>query len=82
MLSASEYETALAQAQGYAEHGAMLADYARSIGVTLCIMNPYNNRERWQTCCRIIDNHPSTTVDNRAYLLVFNNHLPKQRFCL
>lgn len=58
------------------------ADYARSVGATLCIMNPYNNRERWQTCCRIIDNHPSTTVDNRAYLLVFNNHLPKQRFCL
>ena len=32
MISPSEFEAALAQAQGYAEHGAMLADYARSIG--------------------------------------------------
>ena len=31
MISAGEYEAALAQAQGYAEHGAMLADYARNI---------------------------------------------------
>ncbi|MBO5832737.1 MAG: hypothetical protein J6Q95_05535 [Alistipes sp.] len=58
------------------------AEYARSIGATLCIMNPYNNRERWEVCRRIIDAHPSTTVDNRAYLLIFNNHLPKQRFRL
>ena len=58
------------------------AAYARERGATLCIMNPYNNRERWQVCSNIIDTHPSTTVDNRAYLLVFNNHLPKQRFRL
>ena len=32
MVSAGEFEEALAQAQAYAEHGAMLADYARSIG--------------------------------------------------
>lgn len=32
MVSSSEYETALMQAQGYAEHGAILRDYARSIG--------------------------------------------------
>lgn len=58
------------------------AEYAREHGATLCIMNPYNNRERWEACHRIIDAHPSTTVDNRAYLLIFNNHLPKQRFRL
>jgi hypothetical protein len=58
------------------------AAYARSVGATLCIMNPYDNRERWAVCQRIIDAHPSTTVDNRAYLLIFNNHLPKQRFRL
>ena len=58
------------------------AEYARQRGATLCILYPYNNRERWDTCLRIIDRHPSTTVDNRAYLLVFNNHLPKQRFRL
>lgn len=58
------------------------ADYARQRGATLCIITPYNNRERWAACLDIIDAHPSTTIDNRAYLLVFNNHLPKQRFRL
>lgn len=58
------------------------AAYAREHGATLCIMTPYNNHERWEVCHRIIDAHPSTTVDNRAYLLLFNNHLPKQRFRL
>lgn len=57
-------------------------EYAREIGATLCIINPYNNRERWDRCVGIIDAHPSTTIDNRAYLLIFNNHLPKQRFRL
>ena len=58
------------------------AEYAREKGATLCIINPYHNRERWEVCLDIIDAHPSTTIDNRAYLLVFNNHLPKQRFRL
>ena len=58
------------------------AAYARSVGATLCIMSPYDNRERWEVCQRIIDAHPSTPIDKRAYLLIFNNHLPRQRFCL
>ena len=58
------------------------AEYARQRGATLCIITPYNNRERWEVCRRIIDTHPSTTVDNRAYLLIFNNHLPKQHYKL
>lgn len=58
------------------------AAYAHKQGATLCIMSPYNNRERWESCLKIINAHPSTTVDNRAYLLIFNNHLPKQRFRL
>ena len=61
---------------------ARYAEYAREKGATLCIVNPYNTRERLNVCLSIIDAHPSTTVDNRAYLLVFNNHLPKQRFRL
>ncbi len=58
------------------------ASYAKERGITLCIMRPYNNAERWAVCSRIIEEHQSTTVDNRGYLLVFNNHLPKQRFRL
>lgn len=64
------------------EHLAEYATYAREHALTLCIMNPYNNAERWDVCSRIIEEHPSTSVDNRAYLLIFNNHLPKQRFRL
>lgn len=64
------------------EHLAEYAAYAREHGITLCIIDPYNNANRWRVCKDIIDEHPSTTVDNRAYLLVFNNHLPKQRFVL
>lgn len=63
-----------------AESLADYSSYARSEGATLCIISPYYSAERWAACSAIIDAHPSTTVDNRAYLLVFNNHLPKQRF--
>ena len=58
------------------------ADYAREHRLTLCILDPYNNANRWEVCRGIVERHPSTTVDNRAYLLVFNNHLPKQVFVL
>lgn len=58
------------------------AHYAATTGATLCIMLPYDNAQRWSECKRLIEAHPSTTVDNRAYLLLFNNHLPKQRFRL
>ena len=57
-------------------------DYAREHKLTLCIMDPYNNAQRWDVCRTIVAEHRSTTVDNRAYLLVFNNHLPKQVFVL
>ena len=58
------------------------AEAARAAKATLCILTPYHTAERWQTCCSLVEGHPSTTVDNRGYLLLFNNHLPKQRFRL
>ena len=58
------------------------AEAARTAKATLCILTPYHTAERWQTCCSLVEGHPSTTVDNRGYLLLFNNHLPKQRFRL
>lgn len=64
------------------EHLSAYAQFARERCITLCIMAPYNNANRWAVCREIVEEHPSTTVDNRAYLLVFNNHLPKQRFML
>lgn len=61
---------------------AKYAAFAQEHGATLCIMSPYYTAERWEVSSGIIDAHPSTTVDNRAYLLIFNNHLPLQRFRL
>ena len=65
-----------------AEELAHYAERAREAGATLVIMHPYHTAERWGVCRKLIESHPSTTVDNRAYLLIFNNHLPKQRFTL
>ena len=61
---------------------ARYAAFAREEGLTLCIMSPYKDSLRKAACRAMVDEHPSTTVDNRAYLLVFNNHLPKQKFVL
>ncbi len=47
---------------------------------TVALLAPYESRERLNLCRRIVAEHRSTTVDNRAYLLIFNNHLPKQHF--
>lgn len=55
---------------------------AREVGATLVLARPYACRERTILCQRIIEVHTSTTVDNRGYLIVFNNHLPKQHFKL
>lgn len=49
-------------------------------GGTLALLAPYADRERQALCRQIVAMHGSTTVDNRGYLLVFNNHLPKQHF--
>ena len=47
---------------------------------TVVVLSPYEGRDRQALCAQIVAGHRSTTVDNRAYLLIFNNHLPKQHF--
>ncbi len=49
---------------------------------TVVMLAPYSGCERLALCRQIIAEHRSTTVDKRAYLLIFNNHLPKQHFRL
>lgn len=61
---------------------AAFAGAARKRGATLAVIAPYKNREREAACREIVAAHTCTTVDNRAYLLIFNNHLPKQHFRL
>lgn len=61
---------------------ATMAEAATKAGTTLCILSPAYDRERHTACLRLVENHRCTSVDNRAYLLLFNNHLPKQTFRL
>ena len=53
---------------------------AAEAGHTLAVMSPYDGQVRQALCAQIVARHRSTTVDNRGYLLIFNNHLPKQHF--
>ena len=55
---------------------------AKGEGLTLVVCQPYANRERQNEIVTIVDEHSSTTVDNRTYILFFNNYLPKQHYRL
>jgi hypothetical protein len=57
-------------------------DEAKREGVALVICQPYLNRERQKTIKALIAEHRSTTIDNRAYIVFFNNRLPKQHYRL
>lgn len=51
-------------------------------GATVAVLVPRAGAEREALCRELVALHASTSVDNRAYLLLFNNHLPKQHFLL
>lgn len=55
---------------------------AKAHGTILVVMSPYANRERRDECMAIVAMHKSTSVDNRGYLIILNNKLPKQHFRL
>ncbi|MDE6827997.1 MAG: hypothetical protein K2P46_04690 [Alistipes sp.] len=59
-----------------------LAEEAKRTGATLAIMTPCAKNDRTALCRALVAQHDSTSVDNRAYLLLFNNGLPKQHFVL
>ncbi len=61
---------------------AKVLDLAQKNGTTVVILSPYQTIERGEMCSAIIDAHTSTTINRRGYLIVFNNHLPKQHFTL
>ncbi len=75
-------ELAVLTADYPAEALAGACDACRNSGVTLVVMQPYACRERQLACRAIVGAHRSTSVDNRAYLILFNNRLPKQHFRL
>ncbi len=53
---------------------------AISCGTTVAILHPNGRVEREDVCTRIVAEHKSTSIMRREYLLIFNNHLPKQHF--
>ncbi|MBR3678535.1 MAG: hypothetical protein IKL60_06505 [Alistipes sp.] len=55
---------------------------AKAAGAVFVVVYPYLNKERQSLIRELIGEHHSTTVDNRAYILFFNNHLPKQHYRL
>ena len=57
-----------------------LAKRAEELGSTLCIISPSYDFARNKVCKALVEAHPCTSIDNRGYLLLFNNHLPKQVF--
>lgn len=65
-----------------ASHLAEYAARAQAEGFTLCLLSPAFDRERDMACRALVESHPCTSVDNRAYLLLFNNYLPRQKFRL
>ena len=53
---------------------------ARQRGSTVVLLAPFEAGARAALCSALVQAHPSTSVDKRAYLLLFNNGLPKQHF--
>ena len=78
----SQYDIVIATTEIAATELSRMANAATQAGITLCITRPMLDSERDQACKRIVEEHRCTSVDNRGYLLLFNNHLPKQKFRL
>lgn len=82
MNRATEADLCIATADTPTDRLSQLAEAARREGATLCIMEPYADVERRNCCRHLAAEHPSTSIDNRGYLLLFNGTLPKQHFKL
>lgn len=60
-----------------------LAEQAREVGCTLCVVSPRESCDRSRMSRRLVDSHRHTSIDNRGFLLLFfNDRMPKQHFKL
>ncbi len=55
---------------------------AAESGTTVVLLSPHRSHSRERLCERIIGDHYSTTLHRAEYILILNNHLPKQHFQL
>ena len=81
-INAVEGDFALFTADYPAEQLREQYEKAKARGAIFVVLSPYLNRERQNEVKALVAEHCSTTVDNRAYILFFNNHLPKQYYRL
>jgi len=79
---AADVELCVATADTPLERLPQLAREAREERATLCVLDPYADEARRRCCMLLVAAHPATSIDNRGYLLLFNNPLPKQHFKL
>ncbi len=56
--------------------------WAMLSGTTVVVLSPHLNPTRGRMCDAIVARHLGTTVNRAGYLIIFNNHLPKQHFTL
>ncbi len=56
-----------------------LATAASQNGTAIVILSPYKRRD---ICEKILAENHSTSIDRLSYIILFNNHLPKQHFKL
>ncbi len=59
-----------------------IVNLSKKSGTTVVILAPHLSPRREQMCNEIIARHNSTTLLRARYLVIFNNHLPKQHFTL
>ncbi len=57
-------------------------DRSLSSATTVVVELPPHDVEREELTAQIVASHRSTTIDKRRYIIIFNNHLPKQHFQL
>lgn len=78
----ARYDIIIATIEIDPERLGAMAQAATAASATLCIMSPSLDKERDMASRQLTENHKCTSIDNRGYLLLFNNYLPKQQFKL
>ncbi|MFI3280439.1 MAG: hypothetical protein R3Y44_00550 [Rikenellaceae bacterium] len=56
-----------------------LANKAANSGIAIVILSPYRHRK---VCNMLLKENNSTSIDRFNYIILLNNHLPKQHFKL
>jgi hypothetical protein len=65
------------------EQTSALVEGARGTGAAICVVSPFDSRERRRLARILVESHRHTSVDNRGFLLLFTDErLPKQHFKL